>query len=192
MKNDYGCIIFIGSPGAGKGTQTNILGNDLNLPIISTGDLVRESIQKETTLGLEIKSYVHKGDLIPDIIIIELIRKYLNQINVKQGIILDGFPRTLKQSIDLDNILFQKDVIIKKVFNILIEEKVLLERIILRGKESGRVDDMDPEIIKYRLNIYNQKIAPVLDFYREKKVLVDIDGFKSIKEVNQELLRELQ
>ena len=150
-------LILFGPPGAGKGTQAEILINNYDIVQISTGDMLREEVKLETDLGKAAKLIMEKGDLVSDEIIISMIEKRIMKPDCKNGFILDGFPRTLQQAIDLDNILKKLDISIDKVIEIDVNEDILLKRIIKRALESKNTrDDDNSEILKNRILIYKK------------------------------------
>ena len=185
------CIVFIGPPGAGKGTQARKLSLKLSIPSISTGDLLRESVEKGTNLGIEAKDYIEKGNLIPDNLIVGIISDYLKELpNIERGIIFDGFPRTVRQALELDVILKEYDIGLKKVFNIFGSNEELLKRIVIRSKQLNRSDD-NAEVMKHRLEIYNRETIPILEFYKKRNLLKLIDGLGDIEEIHKKLVEEL-
>ena len=158
-------LILFGPPGAGKGTQANFLINRYNIVQISTGDMLREEVKLGTELGKAAKSIMDKGNLVSDEIIISMIERRIIKSDCKNGFILDGFPRTLKQAIDLDNILNKLKMNIDKVIEINVNEDILLQRITKRALESKTVrDDDNSEILKNRIVIYKKDTLPVLEY----------------------------
>lgn len=190
-------LVFIGPPGIGKGTYAKMLSQKYKIPHISTGDIFREEIAKGTELGLKIKQYVEKGLLVPDEIVIEVVKKVLQSSECRNGFILDGFPRTIKQAEELDKIvkidaviLFEAPVetIIERVSGRLVcsncgaiynikwkPPKVAGVCDICGGKVVRRKDD-EPEIVRTRYHIYKQTFDPVIQYYRQKNVLIEIDA----------------
>ena len=179
-------IILFGPPGVGKGTQAEILKDKLGLTYIATGDLFRHHIKNETELGKKAKFYIDKGDLVPDEITIGMIEELISDPNAR-GFIFDGFPRTVEQAAFLDKLMQEKDLIIDALLSIDVPEDRIIKRLVERGKTSGRSDDNE-ETIKHRLNMYNEKTAPVKEYYKKQGKLYEIDGVGSIEEVNQRLL----
>ena len=183
-------LIFLGPPGSGKGTQAEILTEKLKYLHISVGDLLRENISKNTELGKLASSYVNAGELVPDDLIIKLVNSYIYDLQNKDskylGIILDGFPRTIKQASSLENKIKDLGASIKAVIYLDISD----EKIISRLQSRGRNDDK-PELIRNRLDVYRKQTEPLLDFYSEKKLLESINGDQNLKNVNGNILNVL-
>tara|TARA_S200000501_G_scaffold335798_1_gene340696 strand:- start:686 stop:1270 length:585 start_codon:yes stop_codon:yes gene_type:complete len=184
-------LIFLGPPGSGKGTQAEILTEKLKYLHISVGDLLRENISKNTELGKLASSYVNAGELVPDDLIIKLVNSYIYDLQNKDskylGIILDGFPRTIKQASSLENKIKDLGASIKAVIYLDISD----EKIISRLQSRGRNDDK-PELIRNRLDVYRKQTEPLLDFYSEKKLLESINGDQNLKNVNGNILNVLK
>ena len=185
-------LILFGPPGAGKGTQAEILINKYNIVQISTGDMLREEVKLGTELGKAAKSIMDKGNLVSDEIIISMIEKRIIKPDCKNGFILDGFPRTLQQAIDLDNILNKLNIHIDKVIEINVEENVLLKRITKRALESKITrDDDNSEILKNRIIVYKKDTLPVLKYYKNLNKLYSIDGMQSVERVSKDIQKIL-
>ncbi len=183
MKN----IVLFGPPGAGKGTQATILKDKYNLVHISTGDVFRFNIKNETELGLLAKKYIDGGDLVPDEVTINMLKAEIEKNVGVNGFIFDGFPRTESQAEALDQFLLEKGERINGMVALEVPENLLVERILERGKTSGRSDDNDEEKIKNRFNEYNTKTAVLKDFYEERGSYYGIDGVGSINEITARL-----
>ena len=153
-------LVLFGPPGAGKGTQSNLLIERYNLVHLSTGDILREENAVATALGLEAKSLMDRGDLVPDEVVIGMISSKLNNNPSANGFIFDGFPRTAAQAEALDNLLEDKGTAISVMLSLKVEDEELIRRLLSRGKDSGRADDQDESIIANRINEYNTKTAP--------------------------------
>lgn len=176
-------IVIFGAPGSGKGTQSELLIEKYGLHHISTGELLREEAALGTELGKKIDSFISKGNFVPDDLIIEMLKKYLKDKPVTTGIILDGFPRTLVQGMALNDILGSIGRELSIVINLQVDEQELVDRLLNRGKMSGRSDD-NLSVIASRLQIYKTLTAPLLDFYTQEGKLVNINGGKrSIQEI---------
>ena len=185
-------LILFGPPGAGKGTQADFLINKYNIVQISTGDMLREEVKLGTELGKAAKSIMDKGNLVSDEIIISMIEKRIIKPDCKNGFILDGFPRTLQQAIDLDNILNKLNIHIDKVIEINVKENVLLERITKRALESKLTrDDDNSEILKNRIVVYKKDTLPVLKYYKNLNKLYSIDGMQSVDRVSKDIQKIL-
>ncbi len=181
-------LILFGPPGAGKGTQAEILINKYNIVQISTGDMLREEVKLETDLGKAAKIIMEKGNLVSDEIIISMIEKRIIKPDCKNGFILDGFPRTLQQAIDLDNILDKLKINIDMVIEIHVNEDILLKRINKRALESKtKRDDDNSEILKNRIVVYKKDTMPVLEYYKNLNKLYSVDGMKNVEEVSKDI-----
>ena len=181
-------IILFGAPGAGKGTQANFLINEFDLTQISTGDMLRNSVESRTELGKQVESFMASGDLVPDNIIFSLITERLNDKDLKKGFIFDGFPRNLKQAQKLDEIIDSMNIHLDFVFHIDVDEKILTSRIANRAKQEKitRKDDTS-EVLIERLKVYNRDTKPVLDHYANQNILNVIDGMGTIDEVSSNI-----
>ena len=181
-------IILFGAPGAGKGTQANLLINKFGLIQISTGDMLRASVKQKTELGKQVETIMANGELVPDEIIFSLISDRLNDKDIKNGFIFDGFPRNLKQAQKLDEIMNDMNIYLDFVFHIDVEEEILTSRIENRAKQEKitRNDDTS-EVLIERLKVYNRETKPVLDHYSNKEILTVIDGMRTIDEVSSNI-----
>ena len=180
-------LVLFGPPGAGKGTQANLLIEKYNLIHLSTGDILRGEIAAGTKLGLEAKSLMNRGDLVPDEVVIGMISSKLDNNPDANGFIFDGFPRTAAQATTLDNLLAGKGTSISAMLSLKVEDEELIRRLLSRGKDSGRADDQDKSIIANRINEYNNKTAPLKDFYASQNKLSEIEGLGSVEDIAQKL-----
>jgi adenylate kinase len=178
-------IILMGPPGSGKGTQGDLLAEGWQVPRISPGDIFRAEIKKGSALGKEVVAFSNVGKLVPDSVVIDVIRDRLNEPDAKLGWILDGFPRTIPQAEALDQLLANINQVYDRVINLEVPDQILVARLLNRAKESGRADDT-AEVIEQRLQEYYAKTRPLLDFYGEK--VVQIDGTKTVEEVTTQIL----
>lgn len=183
MKN----IVLFGPPGAGKGTQAIILKEKYNLVHISTGDVFRFNIKNETELGKLAKSYIDAGDLVPDEVTIDMLKDEVEKNSDASGIIFDGFPRTASQATALDEFLAEKGLQIDAMIALEVPEDLLVERILERGKTSGRSDDTDEEKIRNRFNEYNTKTAVLKDFYEAQNKYFGINGVGTIEDITHRI-----
>ena len=186
-------VILFGAPGAGKGTQANFLINEFDLIQISTGDMLREAVKHQTELGKKVENIMANGDLVPDEIIFSLISNRLNDKDVKNGFIFDGFPRNLKQAEKLEQIMNQWNINLDFVFHIDVDEDILASRIENRAKQEKitRKDDTSAVLIE-RLKVYNRETKPVLDYYSKKNVLNVIDGMGTIEQVSSNIAMKIK
>ena len=185
-------LILFGPPGAGKGTQAKIIIREYNIVQISTGDMLREEVKLETDLGKVAKAIMDKGDLVSDQIIMSMIEKRIKKPDCNNGFILDGFPRTFKQAVSLDEILDKLKINIDKVIEINVNEELLIKRITKRASESNTLrDDDNSEILKNRISVYKKDTLPVLEYYKNSNKLHTIDGTQNIEEVSKDILKIL-
>jgi len=210
-------FIFLGSPGAGKGTQAALLSEQLGIPHISTGDMLREELKKGTSLGLKVKAFMAKGELVPDQVILEVMRKRLEQKDCEAGFILDGFPRTLVQAEDLDALLMEIDKKIDRVVKIKVSKETIVKRLSARlvcpqcgadynletrpPKQAGicdlcggileqRIDDRE-DVILNRLRVYEEQTQPLESYYWKQGKLLEINGEKDKDLVLQEIINSI-
>jgi len=211
-------VVLLGGPGAGKGTQAERLSQNLGIPQVSTGDLFREHLKKETELGLLARGYMDRGELVPDQVTVDMVRDRLSQPDAARGAILDGFPRTIAQAEALERLLAELDSRLHVVPYIEVPEDVLLERLAGRWtcrqcgamyhqlfnppREAGVCDrcggelyqrpDDTPETQKHRIEVYFEQTAPLIQYYREKGLLVEVDGRQGIEEIQDDLLEIIE
>jgi len=176
-------LVLFGPPGAGKGTQANLLIEKYNLIHLSTGDILRGEIATGTTLGLEAKSLMDRGDLVPDKAVIGMISSKLDNNPNVNGFIFDGFPRTAAQATALDNLLAEKGTSISAMLSLKVKDDELIRRLLARGKDSGRADDQNESIIANRINEYNTKTAPLKEYYSVQNKLSEIEGRGTVQEI---------
>jgi adenylate kinase len=177
-------IVLFGPPGAGKGTQADILKRDLGVAHLSTGDMLRAAVAAETEVGLQAKALMEEGKLVPDEIITGVVADRIEEPDCAGGFILDGFPRTLPQAESLDAMLAEKGKALDAVVEVRVPDEVLISRIEKRAAETGgeRADD-NAETLKRRLAVYHEQTAPVLPYYERKGLLRVIDGDRPVQEV---------
>jgi adenylate kinase len=207
-------LVLLGGPGAGKGTQAERLSENLGIPQVSTGDLFRENLKNETELGLLAKGYMERGELVPDEVTVGMVRERLGRPDAEGGAILDGFPRTIAQAEALEQLFGEMGTNLAAVPSIDVPEDVLLARLAGRrtcrscgamyhdpfspAQEPGVCDkcggelyqrpDDTPETQKHRIKVYSEQTAPLIDYYRDKGLLVEVDGQPGIDEIQAELL----
>jgi adenylate kinase len=211
-------VVLLGGPGAGKGTQAERLSENLGIPQVSTGDLFREHLKKETELGLLARGYMERGELVPDQVTVDMVRERLSRPDAAKGAILDGFPRTIAQAEALKGLLAELGSHLAVVPYIQVPEEVLLERLAGRwtckkcgamyhqlfnppkvtgvcdrcGGELYQRPDDTPETQKHRIAVYFEQTAPLIDYYRDEGLLVEVDGRQSIEEIQAKLLEIIQ
>lgn len=211
-------ILFLGAPGAGKGTQAAMISEKLGMPHISTGDIFREAVAKGTELGKKAKEYMDKGELVPDEIVIGIVKERISQPDCEKGCILDGFPRTVAQAEALDRALAEMGRKVDYVINVNVSKEEIVKRLTGRRtcKSCGKVyhvifnppakenvcdvcggelyqrDDDSEETVLNRLNVYEEKTAPLIEYYKNSGVLYDVDGERSVEEVTAQIERILE
>ena len=180
-------IVIFGKPGSGKGTQANFLKEKYSLYHISTGDLFRKNISNKTKLGIEAKSYLDNGDLVPDSVTIKMLENEVLQNKKVKGYIFDGFPRTLAQAKSLDTFLNSINQKINATIALDVDENELITRLLDRGKTTNRSDDQDLEKIQNRFNEYNNKTSILIDFYDKQGKFYSVDGKGSVDDITRRL-----
>ena len=177
-------IVLFGPPGAGKGTQSEQLIKKYNLMHISTGEILRNAIERETPLGVEAKKFMDRGELVPDQLVIDIIGRCLDEYrNRTSGFVFDGFPRTTVQASELDSMLSKKGTCISLMIALEVDNYELVNRLLNRGKFSGRSDDQNIDIINNRISIYNDTTRNVMEYYKDQKKYIGINGMGTIDQI---------
>ena len=185
-------LVLFGKPGAGKGTQAQFLKEKYNLKHISTGDVFRFNIKNGTELGTLAKSYIDKGELVPDEVTIKMLQEEVEKNPDADGFIFDGFPRTAAQAEALDNFLESKDMGINATIALEANDEILIDRLLERGKVSGRTDDQDVAKIRNRFDEYNAKTTPVKEFYEAQGKFHSVNGIGSIADITERLTKVIE
>jgi len=176
-------IVLFGKPGAGKGTQAEFLKEKYNLTHISTGDVFRYNLKNNTALGQEAKSYMDKGDLVPDELTIKMLQDEVEKHPGTAGFLFDGFPRTTAQADALDAFLTSKGWQVDATIALEADDEILVARLLERGKTSGRPDDQDENLIRNRYQEYNDKTAPLMDYYKSQGKFYAVNGIGEISDI---------
>jgi adenylate kinase len=185
-------IVLFGPPGAGKGTQSERLTEKFKLVHLSTGDVFRANLKNETSLGNLARTYMDKGQLVPDELTIEMLKAEVLKHSSPIGFIFDGFPRTNAQAIALDELLASLNTEISIMLALEVEEEDLKKRLLARAEQSGRADDADPAIIENRIAVYNNETAPVKRYYQGQNKFTSIQGTGNIDEITQRIFTALE
>lgn len=183
-------IVLLGPPGSGKGTQAALLKERLDVPHISTGELLRAAVRDKTSLGMKAKAAMDAGELVSDELVLGLIEERMGAADVQSGYLLDGYPRNLSQARALDDVLGRLDLPVEKALALTVDEEQIVTRLARRAEEEGRSDDTE-EVVRNRLAVYREQTAPVAGYYADKRLLVEVDGMGSIEEINQRLMAAL-
>lgn len=189
-KNKLNIVIF-GAPGAGKGTQSEKIVKKYKVGHISTGDVLRAEIKNNTLLGKTAKSYIDNGQLIPDELMVNILADVLDNGNFEEGVIFDGFPRTIAQADALKKMLNERGQEITAMIDLEVPEEILMARLINRGKETGRTDDNE-ETIKKRLTVYHNQTAPLKDFYKKEGSYKHIKGFGELETIFADVCKAIE
>ena len=188
-------VVLLGPPGAGKGTQAQIIAGQLGVPAISTGDIFRANVSNQTELGTQAKVYMDRGDLVPDEITVAMVKERLAEADAKAGFLLDGFPRTIAQAEQLNESLGELDACLDRVLELVVDEEELVRRLsgrrmLVDGKWVQRGDD-NPETVRHRLQVYREQTAPLSGFYEAQELLSQIDGSGEIEEITARAMAAL-
>lgn len=183
-------IILLGPPGAGKGTQAARLVERLGIPHVSTGDMLRAAVAAETPIGLKAKEVMESGELVSDEIVIGIAEERLSQDDARSGFLLDGFPRTIAQAEALERLLSKLGQELDCCLALTVDNDAIVARLLKRAEIEGRADDNE-ESIRERMREYDAKTAPLLDFYRSRGLLVEVDGMGTIEEVEERVKQAL-
>jgi adenylate kinase len=184
-------LILMGPPGAGKGTQAKVIAKHYGIPAISTGDIFRANVAGKTKLGLEAQRYMDAGEYVPDEITNAMVRDRLAERDCEPGFLLDGYPRTLAQVEELDAMLREQGCALEAAVALTADLEELVARLLQRAQVEGRADDTE-EVIRRRQEVYDEQTAPLIAVYRERGLLVDVDGMGEIDQVTERILAELE
>ena len=187
-------LIFLGPPGAGKGTQAQRIEDAFDIRQLSTGDMLRAAVAAETEIGKQAKDIMARGDLVPDEVVVGIISDRISEADCANGFILDGFPRNVAQAEALDAMLAEKEMALDAVVELAVDPEVLIGRILKRAAESaeGPREDDTEEALQHRLRVYEEQTAPVADFFASKGILKTLDGMQDIDDVTQQIKAVLE
>jgi adenylate kinase len=184
-------LILMGPPGAGKGTQAKVVADRLGIPAISTGDIFRANVADETPLGVEAKRYMDAGEYVPDEVTNAMVRDRIGEADATGGFLLDGYPRTVAQVKELDEMLVAQGRALDAVVVLTVDEDEVVGRLLKRAEVEGRADDTE-EVVRHRQNVYNEQTAPLIEVYDERGVLHRVDGMGSVEEVSGRVFAALE
>ena len=183
-------FLLIGPPGAGKGTQATLLAQAYGIPAISTGDIFRANVKAETELGVLAKGFMDRGEYVPDSLTNDLVRDRLSHDDASPGFLLDGYPRTRDQVLELDDILGSDNKALDAVILLKADPDELVRRLLNRAQEQGRADDTE-EVIRHRQSVYLEQTAPLIEIYSARGIVIEIDGLGQVGEVTERILNSL-
>jgi len=175
-------LLIVGPPGSGKGTQAKFIGEAFGIPDVSTGDIFRYHIKNLTPLGVQVKAIVDAGDYVPDELTNEIVTARLNEADAVNGFLLDGYPRTIDQVHYLDTLLAGRQQPLEAVIQLVADQDEIVTRLTKRATEQGRADDTE-DAIRHRQQVYTRETAPLIDVYRERGLLVEVDGLGDVEEI---------
>ncbi len=181
-------IIIFGPPGSGKGTQAKKIADHFNIVHLSTGEMFRDAIQQGTELGRLVESIIESGQLVPDQTVVDIVEEAINNEDLKDGYVIDGFPRTVEQAVAFDDILKRRNESVDAFISLNVPDEELIKRMLSRGE--GRSDDNE-EKIKVRLEVYKKETAPVMEYYQQFGILRSVDGTGTVDEIFQRILSAL-
>ena len=196
MKNTIGVLeimnlLFMGPPGAGKGTQATFIAKKYNIPQISTGNILRVAVKNKTAMGIKAQGFMNAGKLVPDEVVVGIVRDRLQESDAQNGYILDGFPRTVAQADALKNILLEMQQGLDIAFSLEVPFEELTARLLSRAKEQGRTDDT-ADVIRNRLETYEKQTFPLLDYYQVEGILHKLDGIGIVEDITKRMLKILE
>jgi adenylate kinase len=183
-------LILMGPPGAGKGTQAKFVAEKFGIPAISTGDIFRANVSRGTELGIEAKRYMDAGEYVPDEVTNRMVRNRIDEPDAAPGFLLDGYPRTLAQVEELDAMIGFSGHALDAVVVLTVEQEELVERLLQRAKTEGRADDTE-DVIRRRQEVYHEQTEPLIDVYRGRNLLVEVDGTGEVDEVTARIFGAL-
>lgn len=183
-------VVLLGPPGAGKGTQAQIIAGRLNVPAISTGDIFRANVSQNTPLGVEAKGYMDAGEYVPDEVTNRMVRNRIDEEDARPGFLLDGYPRTLAQVTELDGMIGFTGHQLDAVVVLTVDPEELVQRLLQRAQTDGRADDTE-DVIRRRQEVYSEQTEPLIGVYRERGILIEVDGMGEVDDVTARIFAAL-
>ena len=183
-------LLIMGPPGAGKGTQAKFIADHFSIPAISTGDIFRANVSQGTPLGVEAKKYMDAGEYVPDEVTNRMVRDRIDEPDAEPGFLLDGYPRTLAQVEELDGMIRYTGHRLDAVVVLTVDQEAIVQRLLQRAETEGRADDTE-DVIRRRQEVYADQTAPLIDVYRERGLLIEVDGLGEVSEVTQRIFTAL-
>ena len=183
-------MIFMGPPGAGKGTQAQVVAERYSIPAISTGDIFRKNVSEGTELGVQAQRFMDAGEYVPDELTNLMVRNRIDEPDADRGFLLDGYPRTLAQVEELDGMIKHTGHVLDAVVVLTVDKEELVQRLLQRAATEGRADDTE-EVVRRRYEVYDDQTAPLIDVYRDRGLMIEVDGMGEVDEVSQRIFDAL-
>ena len=183
-------LIFMGPPGAGKGTQAQVVAERYSIPAISTGDIFRKNVSEGTELGIQAQRFMDAGEYVPDELTNLMVRNRIDEPDAERGFLLDGYPRTLAQVEELDGMIKHTGHVLDAVVVLTVDKEELVQRLLQRAETEGRADDTE-DVVRRRQEVYHDQTAPLIDVYRDRGLMIEVDGMGEVDEVSKRVLDAL-
>ncbi len=183
-------IILMGPPGAGKGTQAQVVAERYSIPAISTGDIFRKNVSEGTELGVQAQRFMDAGEYVPDELTNLMVRNRIDEPDADRGFLLDGYPRTLAQVEELDGMIKHTGHVLDAVVVLTVDKEELVQRLLQRAATEGRADDTE-DVVRRRYEVYDDQTAPLIDVYRDRGLMIEVDGMGEVDEVSQRIFDAL-
>jgi adenylate kinase len=183
-------LVFMGPPGAGKGTQAQVVAGHYSIPAISTGDIFRANVSRGTELGVQAQQFMDAGEYVPDELTNLMVRNRIDEADADRGFLLDGYPRTLAQVEELDGMIKHTGHVLDAVVVLTVDKEELVQRLLLRAETEGRTDDTE-DVVRRRQEVYEDQTAPLIDVYRDRALMIEVDGMGDVDEVSQRIFDAL-
>ena len=183
-------LIFMGPPGAGKGTQAQVVAERYSIPAISTGDIFRKNVSEGTELGIQAQRFMDAGEYVPDELTNLMVRNRIDEPDADRGFLLDGYPRTLAQVEELDGMIKHTGHVLDAVVVLTVDQEELVQRLLQRAETEGRADDTE-DVVRRRQEVYHDQTAPLIDVYRDRGLMIEVDGMGEVDEVSKRVLDAL-